>query len=88
MKPAAEMPYTEVEMIRSVNEGVPLVIGHPASPATVALRRVAQAVIGIEQQQAAPAKKARASEHLRAPSLSEAGAGGGIRTPTPFGRRV
>jgi MinD-like ATPase involved in chromosome partitioning or flagellar assembly len=54
-KPAAEVPYTEVEMIRSVNEGVPLVIGRPTSPATLALRRVAQAVIGIEQ--AAPAKK-------------------------------
>ena len=33
-KPAAEIPYTEVEMIRAVNEGVPLVIGRPASPAT------------------------------------------------------
>jgi pilus assembly protein CpaE len=48
--PAAEIPYTEVEMIRSVNEGVPLVIGRPASPAAAALRRVAQTVIGIEQQ--------------------------------------
>ena len=57
MKPAAEVPYTDVEMIRSVNEGVPLVIGHPASQATIAMRRVAQAVIGIEQQQAAPKKK-------------------------------
>ena len=57
MKPAAEIPYTEVEMIRSVNEGVPLVIGRPASPATAALRRVAQAVIGIEQQHGAPSKK-------------------------------
>jgi len=57
MKPAAEVPYTDVEMIRSVNEGVPLVIGHPGSPATIALRRVAQAVIGIEQHQAAPPKK-------------------------------
>ena len=56
-KPAAEVPYTEVEMIRSVNEGVPLVIGRPASPATLALRKVAQAVIGIEQQQAAPSRK-------------------------------
>jgi len=56
-KPAAEIPYTEVEMIRSVNEGVPLVIGRPASPATLALRRVAMAVIGIEQAQAAPMKK-------------------------------
>ena len=56
-KPAAEIPYTEVEMIRSVNEGVPLVIGRPASPATLALRRVAMAVIGIEQAHAAPMKK-------------------------------
>ena len=56
-KPAAEVPYTEVEMIRSVNEGVPLVIGRPASPATVALRQVAQAVIGIERPEAAPARK-------------------------------
>lgn len=46
-KPAAEIPYTEVEMIRSVNEGVPLVVSRPASPATAALRQVARAVIGI-----------------------------------------
>lgn len=58
-KPAAEVPYTEVEMIRSVNEGVPLVIGRPGSPATLALRRVAQAVIGIEQQTAPTGKAAR-----------------------------
>ena len=58
-KPAAEVPYTEVEMIRSVNEGVPLVIGRPASPATAALRQVAQAVIGIERAEAAPAAKQR-----------------------------
>lgn len=56
-KPAAEVPYTEVEMIRSVNEGVPLVIGRPASPATAAMRRVAQAVIGIDHQPAASPKK-------------------------------
>jgi pilus assembly protein CpaE len=55
-KPAAEVPYTEVEMIRSVNEGVPLVIGRPAAPASLAMRRIAQAVIGIEQPQM-PAKR-------------------------------
>ena len=49
-KPAAEVPYTEVEMIRSVNEGVPLVVAHPASPAAASMRRVAQAVIGISHQ--------------------------------------
>jgi pilus assembly protein CpaE len=57
-KPAAEIPYTEVEMIRSVNEGIPLVIGRPASPAAAAMRRVAQAVIGIEDQ-SAPAGRQR-----------------------------
>ena len=51
-KPAAEVPYTEVEMIRSVNEGVPLVMSRPSTPAALAMRRLAQAVIGIEQPQA------------------------------------
>ena len=50
-KPAAEVPYTEVEMIRSVNEGVPLVMSRPSTPAALAMRRLAQAVIGIEQPQ-------------------------------------
>ena len=58
-KPAAEIPYTEVEMIRSVNEGVPLVIGRPTSPATAAMRRVAQAVIGIEQQPSTARRRER-----------------------------
>ena len=60
-KPAAEIPYTEVEMIRSVNEGVPLVISRPAAPATAAMRRVAQAVIGIEQPRASAKKPERRS---------------------------
>ncbi len=46
-RPAAEVPYTEVEMIRAVNEGVPLVTSRPASPAAVALRAVAQNIMGI-----------------------------------------
>jgi pilus assembly protein CpaE len=58
-KPAAEIPYTEVDMIRSVNEGVPLVISRPAAPAAAALRRVAQAVIGIEPPQPAASGKDR-----------------------------
>ena len=60
-KPAAEIPYTEIEMIRSVNEGVPLVISRPAAPATAAMRRVAQAVIGIEQPRASAKKPERRS---------------------------
>ena len=59
-KPAAEIPFTEVEMIRSVNEGIPLVIGRPSSPATLALHRVAQAVMGVERvEQPASAKRRR-----------------------------
>jgi pilus assembly protein CpaE len=56
-KPAAEIPYTGVEMIRAVNEGVPLVMSHPASPAALALRAVAQAAIGIERREVAPARR-------------------------------
>lgn len=56
-KPAAEVPYTEVEIIRSVNEGVPLVMARPASAAAAAMRRLAQAVIGIEATATAMAVK-------------------------------
>ena len=54
VKPAADIPFTEVDMIRSVNEGVPLVIGRPTSPAAVAMRQVAQAVIGNQPMQTTP----------------------------------
>jgi len=60
-RPAAEIPYTEVEIIRSVNEGVPLVITRPASAAAAAMRRLAQAVIGIEARAPAATKKERRS---------------------------
>jgi pilus assembly protein CpaE len=53
-KPAAEIPYTEVEMIRAVNEGVPVVSSRPGSPVAVALHRLAQAIIGAQTE--APAK--------------------------------
>lgn len=49
-RPAAEIPYTEVEMIRAVNEGVPLVTSRPLSPASAALRTVAQSVMGIDSR--------------------------------------
>lgn len=60
-RPAAEVPYTEVEIIRSVNEGVPLVMARPASAAAAAMRRLAQAVIGIEAPTGGAAKKERRS---------------------------
>ena len=47
-RPAAEIPYTEVEMIRAVNEGVPVVIGRPTSSAAQALQGLVHAVLGIE----------------------------------------
>ena len=49
-KPAAEIPYTEVEMIRAVNEGVPVASSRPGSPVVLAMQRVAQAIAGIETQ--------------------------------------
>ncbi|MBW3613032.1 MAG: hypothetical protein KY392_04130 [Chloroflexi bacterium] len=61
-KPAAEVPYLEVEMMRAVNEGVPIVIGRPASTASAALRRLAQATVGIE---AAPSTASRKSGRRR-----------------------
>ena len=60
-RPAAEIPYTDVEMIRAVNEGVPLVIGHPASPAAAALRRMAQTMLGIRLAEAGTRKQERKS---------------------------
>jgi pilus assembly protein CpaE len=55
-KPVAEIPYTDVDMMRAINEGIPLVVSRPASPAALALKRLAQATIGIE---AAPTKPGR-----------------------------
>jgi len=49
-KPIAEIPYTEVEMIRAVNEGVPVVSGRPGSQVALALQKVAQAVVGIQTE--------------------------------------
>ena len=59
-RPVAEIPYTEVEMIRAVNEGVPLVTSKPASPAAIAIRTVAQDIMGINSQatqEAAPSQR-------------------------------
>jgi pilus assembly protein CpaE len=59
-KPAAEIPYTEVEMIRAVNEGVPVVTSRPGSPVALAMQKVAQAIAGIETQ--APTRAGAAGE--------------------------
>lgn len=49
-KPAAEIPYTEVDMIRAVNEGVPVVTSHGSSPVAIAMHRLAQALVGIQTE--------------------------------------
>jgi MinD-like ATPase involved in chromosome partitioning or flagellar assembly len=49
-RPTAEIPYTEVEMIRAVNEGVPVVTSRPGSPVALALHQMAQALVGIQTE--------------------------------------
>jgi pilus assembly protein CpaE len=47
-KPVAEIPYTEVDMIRAVNEGVPVVFSRPSSPASQAIQSLTMAIVGAE----------------------------------------
>ncbi|HEY7525548.1 MAG TPA: AAA family ATPase [Candidatus Limnocylindria bacterium] len=53
-RPAAEIPYTEVEMIRAANEGVPVVTSRPGSPVALALQKIAQAIIGANTEASTP----------------------------------
>jgi len=50
IRPTVEIPYTDVDMVRAVNEGVPLVVGRPGSPGALAMRHLARAVIGADQR--------------------------------------
>jgi pilus assembly protein CpaE len=56
-KPAAEIPYTEVDMIRAVNEGVPVVTSRPGTPVAMALTKVAQAIVGIQTEASEPSDR-------------------------------
>ena len=56
-KPAAEIPYTEVDMIRAVNEGVPVVFSRPSSPASVAMQGLGMAIVGGEWRPATAGKQ-------------------------------
>lgn len=61
-RPAAEIPYTEVEMIRAVNEGVPVTVSRPASPASLALQRLAHTLLGaapVSSSDLAPDRRRR-----------------------------
>lgn len=56
-KPVAEIPYTEVDMIRAVNEGVPVVFSRPSSPASQAIGALTVAILGAEWRQRPGAAK-------------------------------
>ncbi|HEV8252044.1 MAG TPA: AAA family ATPase [Candidatus Limnocylindria bacterium] len=56
-KPVAEIPYTEVDMIRAVNEGVPVVFSRPSSPASQAIQVLTVAIVGAEWRQRPSVKK-------------------------------
>jgi pilus assembly protein CpaE len=53
-KPTAEVPYTEIDVVRSVNEGNPVVTSRPSSQAAVAMRRLADALVGVRIATARP----------------------------------
>jgi len=58
-KPVAEIPYTEVDMIRAVNEGVPVVFSRPSSPASQAIGLLTVAIVGAEWRQGRTSRKAQ-----------------------------
>ena len=47
-RPTAEIPFADVDMIRSVNEGSPIVLSKPSSPVGLAIQRLAAALVGAE----------------------------------------
>ena len=51
-KPAAEVPYTEVDMIRAVNEGVPVVISRPGAGGLAMRPGWRRPIVGIEWREA------------------------------------
>jgi pilus assembly protein CpaE len=59
-KPVAEIPYAEIDMIRAVNEGVPVVFSRPSSPASQAIQVLTVAIVGADWRQRASATKAPA----------------------------
>ena len=66
-RPVAEVPYADVDMIRAVNEGVPLVASRPSSPASLAIGKIASTIVGIDTvtREVAPGKERRVSIFAR-----------------------
>ena len=60
-RPTVEIPFADVDMIRSVNEGSPIVLSRPSSPVGLALQRLAAALVGAELRSTPrPSKERRA----------------------------
>jgi Flp pilus assembly CpaE family ATPase len=57
-RPTAEIPFADVDMIRSVNEGAPIVLSRPSSPVGLAIQRLAAALVGAEVRSSSRPPKA------------------------------
>ena len=72
-RPTAEIPFADLDMIRSVNEGSPIVLSKPSSPVGLAIQRLAAALVGAEMRSTSrppKTKERRALFSRRARSLN------------------
>ncbi|MGH2483785.1 MAG: AAA family ATPase [Candidatus Limnocylindria bacterium] len=58
-RPTAEIPYADVDMGRSVNEGSPIVLSKPSSPVGLAIQRLTAALVGAELRSTSKPSKER-----------------------------
>jgi len=58
-RPTAEIPYADVDMGRSVNEGSPIVLSKPSSPVGLAIQRLTAALVGAELRSTSKPTKER-----------------------------
>lgn len=60
-RPTAEIPFADVDMSRSVNEGSPIVLSKPSSPAGLAIQRLTAALVGADLRSTSKPTKERRS---------------------------
>jgi len=58
-RPTAEIPFADVDMSRSVNEGTPIVLSKPSSPVGLAIQRLTAALVGAELRSTSKPSKER-----------------------------
>jgi pilus assembly protein CpaE len=58
-RPTAEIPFADVDMSRSVNEGSPIVLSKPSSPVGLAIQRLTAALVGAELRSPSKPSKER-----------------------------